>query len=118
MNVSTRNQKLAQAAFARVAARGTPDKEYFTAARKFPALIHTCGLAQALVFAQTKMEAGYIEDLATLLKACGHPEITSATAFYEQAQSRELGGYVRLSRDTLAAASWLKRYSEAAGEDE
>jgi CRISPR-associated protein Cmr5 len=129
MSVHTRSQKLAQAAYPRVAVRIPPgtdskkftttQKEYRTFAKKFPALIHTCGLAQAVAFALAKQENDYIEDLAAVLRESGHPEIASAQTLHERARTQPLSGYLRLSRDAINAASWLKRYVEAvAGEEE
>jgi len=124
MSVHTRSQKLAQAAFPPIQDRQKNLKEkelreYATFAKKFPALIHTCGLAQAVAFALAKQETGYIEDLAAVLKATGHPEVSSAQALQEQTQEQPLSGYLRLSRDAISAAGWLKRYVEAAvGEGE
>lgn len=122
MSVHTRSQRLAQAAFPRIQnrMRGLREKafdEYRSFVKKFPALIHTCGLAQAVAFALTKQENDYIEDLAAVLRESGHPEITSAQTLHERARTQPLSGYLRLSRDAINAASWLKRYVEAAGEE-
>jgi len=119
MSMHTRSQKLAQAAFPCIQDRknGLSEKEfdeYQSFAKKFPALIHTCGLAQAVAFALAK--TGYIEDLAVVLNGSGHPEISSAQTFHEQTRTLQLSGYLRLSRDAINAAGWLKRYVEAAGE--
>jgi CRISPR-associated protein Cmr5 len=121
MSVHTRSQRLAQAAFPRIQSRmqGLREKafdEYRSFVKKFPALIHTCGLAQAVAFALAKQENDYIEDLAAVLES-GHPEITSAQTLHERARTQPLNGYLRLSRDAINAASWLKRYVEAAGEE-
>lgn len=129
MSVHTRSQKLAQAAYMRVADRIPPktepkiltqfQREYRTLARKFPALIHTCGLAQAVAFALAKQENQYIGDLEEVLKAVGHTEITNREPLEYHARTQQLSGYLRLSRDAINAASWLKRYVEAAaGGDE
>ena len=118
MSMHTRSQKLAQAAFARIARYGKPDKEYVSFAKKFPALIHTCGLAQAVAFALAKKQTGYVEDLAAALNGSGHPEITSTQTLHQQTQTLQLNGYLRLSRDAINAAAWLKRYVEAAGEED
>jgi CRISPR-associated protein Cmr5 len=123
MSVHTRSQRLAQAAFPRIQSRmqGLREKafdEYRSFVKKFPALIHTCGLAQAVAFALAKQENDYIEDLAAVLRESGHPEITSAQTLHERARTQPLSGYLRLSRDAINAASWLKRYVEAAGEEE
>lgn len=118
MTVHTRSQRLAQAAYTRISRHGKPNEKYVRFAKKFPALIHTCGLAQAVAFALAKHEAEYIEDLAVVLRDSGHPEIASAQTLHERARTQPLSGYLRLSRDAINAASWLKRYAEAAAPDE
>ena len=118
MSMPTRSQQLAQAAFARIAKYGEPKKEYVSFAKTFPALIHTCGLAQAVAFALAKKEIEYVEDLAAVLNGSRHPEISSAQILHDQTRTLPLNGYLRLSRDAIDAASWLKRYVEAAGEDD
>ena len=122
MSVHTRSQRLAQAAFPRIqdrmrSLREKAFDEYRSFVKKFPALIHTCGLAQAVAFALAKQENDYIEDLAAVLRDSGHPEIASAQTLHERARTQPLSGYLRLSRDAINAASWLKRYVEAAGEE-
>lgn len=129
MSVHTRSQRLAQSAYPRVVARIPPgtdpknlteaQKEYRTFAKKFPSLIHSCGLAQAIAFAQAKQEHNYLADLAEVVKAAGHPEVDNANRLGELSRSQPLVAYLRLSRDTLMAAGWIKRYVEAlAGEEE
>jgi CRISPR/Cas system CMR-associated protein Cmr5 small subunit len=77
--------------------------------------MHQCGLAQAVAFAQAKgdHQVDYANDLASVLKAVGHDNITSADVLATQTRSLPMNGYVRLSRDALDAAVWLKRYVEA-----
>ena len=123
MSVHTRSQRLAQAAFPRIQERHSrlnekQVKEYVSFAKKFPALIHTCGLAQALAFSLAKKETDYVDDLAEVLKASGYPAITSRDALAKQSRESNLSAYLRLSRDAINAAGWLKRYVEAAGEDD
>jgi len=120
--VQTNSQKMAQAAYKRIADR-KPDREFVSFARSFPSLIHACGLAQAIAFAQAKgaAEKGrekktsgkYIEDLAAVLAAAGHPDAATADALSAQTLSAPVPTYVRLSRNALQAAGWLKRYVEA-----
>jgi len=121
MTIQTRSQRMAHAAFPRIRQRKErlkekEFKEYNSFARKFPALIHTCGLAQAIAFALAKQEGDYIDDLATVLRESGHLEIADAMALQKQTQTQPLNGYLRLSRDAISAAGWLKRYVEAFGE--
>lgn len=128
MTFQTRSQNLAKEAYARVTEHGKQDGEYVSFAKKFPALVHTCGLAQAVAFAEAKgaskdgqakkPEMKYLEDLAAVLKAGGHGAIDSAKKLAETTRSERVGGYLRLSRDAIQAASWLKRYVEAAGGEE
>jgi CRISPR-associated protein Cmr5 len=117
MSAQTRSQKQAQEAYARVAARANLDGEYVAFAKKFPALVHSCGLAQAIAFALAKKKAPYVNDLAAVLRAGGHRELDSAQALDQKARSNNLSDYLRLSRDAIDAASWLKRYVEAAIEE-
>lgn len=123
MSVHTRSQHLAQAAYDQIArhtkgGKQKPDKEFVSTVKKFPALIHTCGLAQAVAFALAKKDEKYVDYLAAVLKAAGHAGITDHKALDKQARESQLSGYLRLSRDAINAASWLKRYVEAAGEEE
>ena len=122
MALQKRSQKFAVAAHTRVAARTDAErktnKEYVTFAKKFPALIHTCGLAQSIAFALAKDHTAYIADLAAVLKAIGHSNLSTANDLNQLACNELLGGYMRLSRDSLQAASWLKRYVEVLGEGE
>lgn len=117
MSIHTRSQRLAQAAFKQVSQRKISDK-YTTTAKKFPALIHTCGLAQAVAFGMSKKEHHeYLDDLASVLQSLGYP-MTSRTDLNDNSRGARLNDYLRLSRDAINAASWLKRYVEAAAEDE
>jgi len=114
---------MAQAAFGRVQQRKDRQdkyrKEYRSFAREFPTLVHQCGLAQAVVFAQTKKDhqLDYVTDLAAVLTAAGHADVVSAEALASRTRSLPVAAYVRLSRDALDAAVWLKRYVEALFED-
>jgi CRISPR-associated protein Cmr5 len=124
MMAQTNGQKMAQAAYKRIVDR-KPDREFASFARSFPSLIHSCGLAQAVAFAQAKRapEKGkdtpgkYLDDLAAVLAAVNHSDAHSdaATADALEAATREAAvpDYIRLSRNALHAAGWLKRYVEA-----
>ena len=121
MSVHTRSQKLAQAAFPAVQNRKeTLDPkgfgDYTSFAKKFPALVHACGLAQAVAFAVAKKETEYLTDLAAVLKGGGHTKMENGSALAEQTRCLPVSGYLRLSRDAIDAASWLKRYVEALGD--
>lgn len=105
----TRDQARAQRAYEKVSFQQKTEKEadYQRFSKSFPALIHTNGLAQALAFGQAKAPASYLADLAYVIG------VTSPDDLAHQARTASLPLYQRLSRDTLAAATWLKRYAEA-----
>jgi len=124
MSVHARSQKLAQEAWRCITIHtsknslGKPNKEFVSTCKSFPALIHTCGLAQAVAFALAKKDREYVgreyvDYLAAVLKAAGHDEITDHGSLHQHARNELLSGYLRLSRDAINAASWLKRYVEA-----
>ncbi|MBA4192330.1 MAG: CRISPR-associated protein Cmr5 [Planctomycetaceae bacterium] len=117
VSVNTRSQRLAQKAYACIDGR-TLKKEYSTFARKFPALVHACGLAQAVAFAVAKKETDYLADLAAVLTAGGHQNVPNPDALAALTRTVPVSGYLRLTRDTLDAAVWLKRYVEAVNTDE
>ena len=111
--INTRSQQLAEHAFAQVQRHeGLPDKkskEYIGFSKRFPALVHTCGLAQAGAFAQSKAPDGYLEDLRAVMNS----DQASVLSFASAIRSAQLMEYVQLSRTALEAAGWLKRYAEA-----
>lgn len=118
----TNSQKMAQAAYKRIADR-KPDREFVSFARSFPSLIHSCGLAQAVAFANVKgaAEKGkekkppgkYLDDLAAVLAVVGHSDAATADKLEKKTRDAIVPVYVRLSRNALQAAGWLKRYVEA-----
>ena len=113
----TRAQQYAQKAFekvqiqAKISTKDLRDK-YSGFAKRFPSLIHSCGLAQALAFAQAKAPVGYLEDLSFVLNR-GNPEV-----LFDNTRKAEIPEYIQLSREAIAAAGWLKRYAEALIQDE
>lgn len=88
-------------------------------AREFPALVHSCGLAQAVAFAKAKgaHQLEYLNDLTHVLKAVGHFEATSPDSLSIATREHSISAYIRLSRDALLAAGWMKRFVEARGEE-
>ncbi len=103
----TTSQRMAQSAYER--AKANPSDEYLSFARSFPALIHMCGLAQAIVFAKAK-NSSYLGDLAAVLHSVGR--IGGSDDLDHEARTATASTYVQISRDALKAASWLKRYAE------
>ena len=104
----TREQRMAETAFQCVEKRaaGKGNTEYLSFANSFPTLVHSCGLVQAVAFAEAKTNSAIPEDIAEVLQK-PLDEITN------QARSKPLSCYMLLSREVLSAAGWLKRYSQA-----
>ena len=113
MGIRTKEQQMAQAAFERVQGRSSGFEEYSSFALAFPALVHSCGLAQALAFAQAKGRADYLSDLENVLgEDVGE---NGGGDLCTRSRQAELMEYMRLSRRALAASSWIKRYCQAKG---
>lgn len=104
----TRQQKRAQKAYDCVSSRKEKDEEYVQLAKRFPALVQTCGLAQALAFISAKEGPNgrdYIDHLTLVMNEKGDLGETS--------RKSDLTKYQRLTYDAIESATWLKRYSEA-----
>lgn len=131
--MQTRNQKLAVDIFAKVSEfRGrftdehdkvkkeheTKVKLYGSLAHKLPVLIRQAGLAQALAFVDARGRDTQ-KDLLT------HLSLTvkkSEDGLLTRSREANLGEYVQLTRETLAALTWYKRFAQSvleveAGED-
>jgi len=104
----TRQQKRAQKAYDCVLSRGKKDEEYSQLAKRFPALVQSCGLAQALAFISAKegpTGRDYTTHLAQVMDEKGDLGAVS--------RNSELMKYQRLTYEAIESATWLKRYSEA-----
>ena len=109
----TRQQRRAQKAYGCVHGVTDKQKDYAQLAKRFPALVQACGLAQAVSFVQAKeKEIGgkYLEHLSKVIET----ENDLAKASRES----DLIKYQRLSREAIEAATWLKRYADALLETE
>jgi CRISPR-associated protein Cmr5 len=104
--MKTRSQRLAETAYTKVRklAQSNEEAEYRRFAKRFPALLHNCGLSQAIAFAYSKGQKDYLEHLKA---------VADTTDLQNTAYQVELLEYMRLSRQCLDAAGWLKHYAEA-----
>jgi CRISPR-associated protein Cmr5 len=93
--------------------------KYVGFAREFPSLLHSCGLTQAVAFALAKEDhhKWYADDLAAVLNGLGYAKLINQEALAKETREADLALYLRLSRDALTAAVWLKRYAEALSKD-
>jgi len=110
--MQTRDQKFAMASYTvlekRIREKKVDLKEYKSFAKRFPTLIHTCGLMQALAFAQTKNEA-VLDDFVEILKG----DQANPEGFINQCRDSKIASYMQMSREAMFAAGWLKRQADA-----
>lgn len=114
--MQTRSQRYATAAYGKVtdlkkAAQGDDHlrKEYGALALSFPVLVLQAGLAQACGFVLAKQRPAqlcYLDDLATVLGEDGGRRL------HEKVIASDLSTYQHLTRCTLDAAGWFKRYAQ------
>nr|WP_321352794.1 type III-B CRISPR module-associated protein Cmr5 [uncultured Methanoregula sp.] len=84
------------------------ERKYLQLARSFPALVHTCGLVQAVAFVTAKEKdtgKDYLRHLETIMPLV--PE-----TLVKKSRTAPLLEYQRLTRDAMDSATWLKRYAE------
>lgn len=118
----TRDQERAQTAYARVddvrkrAIGGRYAAEYKTQCLHLPALIHQCGLCQALAFLEAKSAGSdgkkhfrqLLEDVASISGLA-----QSGGELADKARTAGVQEYQRMTNEAMACAQWLKRYAEA-----
>ena len=107
---TTKEQLMAREAYISVETRRNESgfKDYKTFALSFPSLIHSCGLVQALAFANAKDKGGYISDLQKVFD-----KIDSAGDLLVKSRETPVMEYMRITRHAISAASWIKRYCQA-----
>lgn len=108
--IRTRNQIRAKIAYDAVSSsEAKDDKDYPKLAKKFPALAHNCGLAQAIAFVRAKdgnTGTVYLNHLSSVMGR-------SRNDLEERSHCALLPEYQRLSLEAIESASWIKRYAEA-----
>ncbi len=113
--MQTLQQEYAQKVYERVESFGqhkdrSEYTEYGSMAHKFPVLVRQAGLVQALAFVHTRGKEAHkalLEDLAQVVVG------QSAEAFVSQCKSAELMSYMWLTRQTLSALEWFKRFAQS-----
>ena len=110
-----RSHQLALAAYERVEARiKFPDtKKYGALAHKLPTLILQNGLAQATGFLLAKGKEEHLallDDLAQVLRDVGEGGCADRTAMHKTIIAADVNKTMHLTRRTLEASGWLKRY--------
>ena len=115
--MSIRTHELARAAHGVVNARGEPNgidpKKYGALAHKLPGLILQNGLAQATGFLLAKGEAEHhavLDDLRDVLHSIGATDAADRDALHRTIIEADVPETMRLTRHSLAACAWIKRY--------
>jgi CRISPR-associated protein Cmr5 len=113
----TLQQKYAQRVYKHVEAFGEEHPrdskeriEYGSMAHKFPVLVRQAGLIQALVFVQTRnkdAQKAVLEDLAQVVAG------QDTQVFVHQCREAKLMDYMWLTRQTLSALEWFKRFAQS-----
>lgn len=90
-----------------------PDrKQYGSMAYTLPILVRSAGLAQALAFVASRKKAPYdqlLDHLAEVVLGEG----ADGKRYLEQSRKAELQEYMRLTRRTMLALKWYKRFAES-----
>jgi len=84
--------------------------QYGSMAHKFPVLVRQAGLIQTLAFVQTRGKPAQkvlLEHLAQVVAD------QSATEFVQQCREADLTTYMWLTRQTLSALEWFKRFAQS-----
>ena len=113
----TLQQKYAQKVYQKVEEFGETHPEgsaernqYGGMAHKFPVLVRQAGLIQALAFVHTRDKDAHktlLEDLAQVVAD------QSADDFVLRCQNADLMAYMWLTRQTLSALEWFKRFAQS-----
>lgn len=110
----TRDQQYSIAAHEKVTAiktKAEPDvKAYGSMSHKLPILIRTAGLSQALAFVDARgkeVQKTLLEDLA---RTIGQPD---KKTFLQNVQKAPLKEYMLLTRQSLDALLWYKRFAQS-----
>jgi len=109
--MQTRSQGYAKAAYAKVVAvkDSSVAKKYGALALNFPVMVLQSGLAQATGFVLAKKKDEQLRYLDEIADVLGEGD---GEAFHLKIISSDLGDYQHLTRRTLDAAGWFKRYAQ------
>jgi len=84
-------------------------KQYGSMAHKLPILVRTAGLTQALAFVDSRKEPqrDLLKHIAGVVAGCEKDE------FLRMSREAELQEYVYLTRRTMLALKWFKRFAQS-----
>lgn len=110
MSRTTKQQDRAKRAYKCLLPEKKVRDEYRQFAKRFPALVHSCGLAQAVAFAQSKDKSVYLDDLASVMEVSNGQELAKIS------RTVDLVEYQQKTEEAIDCATWIKRYAEATEE--
>ena len=115
MTRTTKQQDRAQKAYKCLLLEKKVSDEYRQFAKRFPALLHSCGLAQAVAFAQSKDKNVYLDDLASVM-GISKDKVPGGQMLAEISRTVDLVEYQQKTEEAIDCATWIKRYAEATEE--
>ncbi|OQX65126.1 MAG: type III-B CRISPR module-associated protein Cmr5 [Anaerolinea sp. 4484_236] len=112
--MNTLQQKFATAVHEKVDAYKDEDdsKKYGVMALKLPVLVRTAGLVQALAFVESRGKQPF-DDLLRDLAQVVINENADAALLLSRSRTDDLQGYIHLTRRTLTALDWFKRFAQS-----
>jgi CRISPR-associated protein Cmr5 len=84
--------------------------QYGSMAHKFPVLVRQAGLIQTLAFVHTRGKKAHQALLGDLAHVVSNQ---SADEFVRQCREADLTAYMWLTRQTLSALEWFKRFAQS-----
>lgn len=90
-------------------------ERYGSRAYSLPIMVKTAGLAQALAFVQSKSKGDIKHPYTHLLNHLAEVviEIPNGSEFAKQSRNANLQEYMYLTRRTMLALKWYKRFAES-----
>lgn len=113
--MKTLEQELAEKVYRKVVAHKdkTDAKQYGSMAHKLPILIRTAGLAEALAFVESRGKDPHKALLEDLAKVVLDLEKEAAPTLTRTSRTAEMQDYVYLTRRSMLALKWFKRFAQS-----
>lgn len=121
--IKMRTHRLATEAYRRVNDRKDKpyEKDYSSLAHSFPSMILRNGLAQATGFLLAKgkdQHNALLDDLNEVLRAANATPSPNGGELHDKIINADLSETMQLTRHSLEASAWIKRYSQGLLEQE
>lgn len=110
--MKTLDQQFAEKAYEKVKGyKENPEREqYVSVAQELPILVRTAGLAEALAFMESRKEKPPKDLLDHLSDVLG---FATRNALLERSREAEMQEYMYLTRCTMLALKWFKRFAQS-----